>query len=1830
MANFASSLPLIPAGVDKPVKPLPDHLKKVLFPSRPCTCQQCESAVSPLAYLADLLIYAKDRLRNGNTPVDYRFLEGNLHQKFGTLPKSCKSVEAKVRQVRIAVEVLRKFYNSTGTPDEREALAKIYHTLLIQTGTTYTELRAIQYATKEEKEALAERLGLSAPTPLVDPLKELLLDTQTSPIPNLEDQLESLFGFASTLKDPLQDRPEPKLLTWRRARLRQLWMEQDWPEDLPANNDPIIDPDIIGPDDFRHPDPSKVAFSLWKKRREWVDNELAYLKTITRTVTYSGPNEIVPDIEQMVDAMYAGRPYPSGNAPAATASWPVVMTKKDLWLHYNNLSKGQLDKDQTKELLRKLDSALGLNADAFRKLMLTWEKDKNWHSDPRNPKVEIQEWDDVYSILCQSLKKLLFPHWRVEEEGVQIAFSPNEFWFSISEPTEGHWPPQYDANFPMIDPEILTPRDLPDPTAGEKARLLFEKRKDELTVFGARLENLRTDPASGFLAMLEETFGRPLPLDLDQTATDLNSSDTVISETAKTAIRSQLYLSEDQFLRLMAIRAKENQPLVAGKPSAAEYKELNTLLTAAYKRRIKYPVWKSEENSDGLVYWRAFKSKLPGWRAAAEARTVWQQALRLRMRAPIIDPDLISSSHLHRPWTQDDKAGTLWRDRTQAIKQKWNDLKSKRETAGPIPGFENIISESLGITIVELRKIDEERKKGIDTTRRLAQLNLSTGAHNFLVQMDQLLTGNQTVDVQEWETVYSILTQVWKDRNVAAWLEAEKKDEISLSPDHFKLPGNNTLPELPPWRANFERRLEWEEKLQSRMDQEKALKEAAWQSVSAAEEIALPALRDALIKGAPVQGDTLEEKAKQLSDRLLIEMRDSGCAKTTRVSQSIETLQNLLFSVRTGQLQDTYPTLSFSPGAMESFDNDWQWMGSYSAWRAAMFVFLYPENILLPSLRKKQTPGFRGMVTHLRNVGKVTPERARQAAKIYSDYFRDVCSLKLEATTTADVNIDTNGNKRKLLFLFARSEASNKVYWCTRDGLSKDAATQTYWDEVKPLSNVLNLIGSVEYQISNTERFIYLFAKAHDGRNNKLVFVRYDLERNYWLEEQNELELPDKATNFDNAKLLKRAEQDELALSSPPKILITLSSGSSFTGQLNLNGKDWGDTPLSTSFSVSFAAFEDASRSDPQFALKSRFSNEFTAKEITRWFNAAHRFAENKGFAAGFPTFHQDGDKFGVIKLKAEAVIVTSVPANILNPAVVSDSYTAKDLAGRFAAVNQYVKTYRPDCITGFPNFIDNGMNFGITLIKKFNSEKSVGGTAYIHPINLNSKSRWENDFNADLFAKRFTACNDMVMWDGDDETQKISNFKFPSFSEAHKDHPDEICYIHAHRTYTTEYKPQIIKAEELSMIKPVYSGSFIVSSKRDKNDNERFQYLIRNAYENDNKGAPISILGYFDEAWYFAPMHIALQLHRYGYFTEALDWFSTVYDYSAPADKRKIYYGLVREDRINNDYSRLESWLGDPLDPHLIAGKRRNVYTRYTLMSIIRCFLDYADAEFSRDTSESVPLARTLYQTALELLETEDLKQSLGGCEEIIAELKFRYGDEFVEKYPFSGYGDFSILKDLAQQINVVMNKDLSQSEKMRQVETTIQATYIENVSPPIELHEVIEGSEKTTRKIALSMMALPEVEQEMQVARSVAINSLEFWGPEEMENHALGSIVPALIFTTCVPPNPLLQALRLRAANNLRKIRTCRNIAGVKRELEPYAAPTDTSTGMPVIGFGGQLIIPGVANYRPSPYRYAVLIERAKQLVQIAQQVESALLSALQQRDIEAYNLLKARQDV
>jgi receptor-binding and translocation channel-forming TcA subunit of Tc toxin/ABC toxin-like protein len=1923
----------------QPILQLPPEVKFPPWPTPQCSCQECQSAVSPLSYLADLIKYVKDNVRDNGNPVDYIFLEKTFYQRLGTLPFSCDSVKTQVRQVRMCIEVLRAWHK-VNTPinlfmgklwtAEANYLLTAYQMMLNRLGTSLEELRLIRNADPDAKKQLAERLGLDEPKPGTDHLQDLLLDPENTPRANLEDKLESLFGLQNTRTDPLASRPTPLLLTWRCEHLRELWRQQDWPsEEMLSDGRPIIDPDVIGPDDFRTATASDKAFAIWSQRRVWVDQELGNLAKLTRIVSLGTNTLTVPDIEKMLDSMYMASNYPVGSSPTATVAWPATIPKQQFKTFLENLSTGQ----QVEQTAKQLKDELGLSVDAFTRLMTIWNKESAWLADSRNLSVSDAEWSEIYSILVQARKRLLFADWRKEENNANFEFGPNEFWNSLREPGAGDWPPIDDGTTPLIDPELIKATELPDSAVGDRARAFFQARQAELAQIHADLKTTREDPTKTFTDVLKMALGSPIAVDLDQTLASLNSSDPIVSSAAESDIRTKLFMSPDAFRRIMAIRAEDAQPDASKKPTALEYEEVYGILTAAEKQRVKYPTWRSEEANaaTGVNYWSALKAKLPPWRASADARVEWQQALRIRMRPAIIDPDLIDALYIKDP-SSNSPAWLLWSARSNDVKNYWSSLKTRRESAtSTLAGLDAIIVFSLGTTAAELTKLEENRAKGTKIALRLAQLSLTTEAFDRLVLVARLASQNQTILSSEWEAVYSILTEAWKERNVATWHEGER-GKVILTPDLFQLPPLDPTtfppppqPDLPAWRATFDALWNWEAKLQSRIDQDTAVEDALRQIVDATEEATLPALRDALIMampikdstGAVVNGADLQAHAKKIGALLLIETQDVGCSKTTRVSQAIETLQSLIFSIRTGELDDAYRTLDLKQTAKDTFDDDWQWMGSYSPWRAAMFVFLYPENILLPSLRRaeEQTPAFRNLVKACRSGGPITPRAARDLAQQYADYFHDVCTLEdLKATVT--VHRDRTG--AKLLFLFGINSSSNKIYWCTRDGASTSAQqavqSQTFWAEVPSISGALEIIGAVEYRssaASATNHCVYLFARTNVDGQKKLVFAKYDIENETWHPEAQELKLPNDATDFKLAKLF--LQTDPLI---PPALYIKLFDDTEHIRSLSQNGNDWSKEDFgSTTETVQYAKWFDSKWFDSTDPKISKDDPKFTPQIAAQWRFEAHKFAikqiDDKGrkFVSGFPNFHEAGDNHGVIALTED--IAKVVASDHSTSGLLDSALTGKNFADWCNAAHQQAIDH--GSAAGYPVF-DDGTWGNVVFIHGFQdvvfsidwpildlgARDGFGG--------LKDKYDPGFDHNNHAAAKqisfRFTGTHNLATTGG--LPGGPYEGAFPTFSEQQSVGTDKICCIRKEKTYEKTLPPFVVLVSVPDSI-PFYQGPFEIVPKRFGTDSTSLANRIKNAFDN-NKSAPSSLLTYFEEAWYFVPMHLALQLQLRGYYTETLDWFSTVYDYSAPAGQRKIYYGLILEGSLSTLYTRDEdwSWLRDPLDPHAIARKRQNTYTRFTLLALARCFLNYADAEFTRDTPETVPLAQTLYQTALRLLDDPDLKQDLDRCSEIIGWLRTQFGDEYWVGQittKFGTLGSVTAMKQVQSKITGIMGGGGAIEQKVARIMKEIEA--INQVeSRPTKLHESMQQAEEFATAVSQGVMAMPGVaDGAYRVGATVAhafdsaivsftgksLNQLEreplpwlhgngpvlapmqqvrgpgtraasligsgaagvpsLMGSEHnssagplnagipmigsasiLHTSAFGREIPALVLNACIPPNPVLRALRMHAEVNVHKIRSCRNIAGVKRELETYSAPTDTSTGMPAIGAGGQLVLPGVGVQVPTPYRFFVIIERAKHLVQLAQQLESSMLSTLQQRDAEAYSLMKARQDV
>ena len=604
-------------------------------------------------------------------------------------------------------------------------------------------------------------------------------------------------------------------------------------------------------------------------------------------------------------------------------------------------------------------------------------------------------------------------------------------------------------------------------------------------------------------ALGEPNIGDPLPnnLDLNAIERNLSSSDSALVAAAQNHITNDLHMTVDSFTRLMSVKAQQD-------PLPEDWNAAYAILASAQKAKREYSGWLAEESNPttGVVYWNALKARLPAWRATPRARQTWQHALELRGQPPLIDPDLIGLADLKIP--NAGAAPGLWTARRTDIQNQLNTLASQPKTAA---GLHQMIQSAVGVLPDELKVLDQQRNTEVNIGPRLAQLNLHYDAFSHLVSILELAEQTPPAVISsEWDDAANILVQVQKCRASAKWRHEEESADVVLGPDQFQIAAG--WPALPSWRASAIDRGKFQNTLQARIDEQAAVKQALAESASTVEETCLPELRDALVIATKMKGTTLDSKADAVTDALLIDAKMGGCDKTTRVAQAIETLQDLIFSVRTGQLE-AYPGVTLHA---DEFDAEWKWMGSYPAWRAAMIVFFYPETNLDPSLRPQQTPPFAALVGDLRQNRSLNAADACKAAHDYAAYYRDVCNLSAETTCRAKTRVKSAGCQsgtfeddgyQPLFYIFARSTVSNKVYWSTSDAADEgdvanaganNSNTQSFWTAIPDFDQVkvAKLIGAVPYERSDAERFIYLFALV-DGNKN-VVYLKFDLEHGEW------------------------------------------------------------------------------------------------------------------------------------------------------------------------------------------------------------------------------------------------------------------------------------------------------------------------------------------------------------------------------------------------------------------------------------------------------------------------------------------------------------------------------------------------------------------------------------------------------------------------------------------------------------------------------------------------------------------------------------------------------------
>ena len=388
-------------------------------------------------------------------------------------------------------------------------------------------------------------------------------------------------------------------------------------------------------------------------------------------------------------------------------------------------------------------------------------------------------------------------------------------------------------------------------------------------------------------------------------------------------------------------------------------------------------------------------------------------------RFPIIDPDLLTQEN----FIGDNVALRLFRERTQILQQWFSEAQAQPQT---LAGFTALLT-TLTLTTDELSSKFEEAQAGASITEYLQGKTILPGEFLYLHNINELFANNTPILASEWQEVYQIVVQFRKRQSFADWIATEKS-QISLSPDFFQLTDidlgdrlDETL-ELK-WRLDLQRSRTWQRTLKARIQQLAALRSQLVEIVDAAESNSLPIWRDGVIAAASLNNETTDNTAERLSEVLLIDLKFSGDQKTTRVSQSLKSLQTLCFATRTGQLDTSVIQLK---GEVQTFDTDWQWMGTYETWKAAMAAYLYPENIVLPTIQEHQSPAYRKLVQKVRERTSLSPAYANQLAQEYEDYFRDICNLEVLAACEARVKEEKSID---YIFIFAKDLLSRAYYW---------------------------------------------------------------------------------------------------------------------------------------------------------------------------------------------------------------------------------------------------------------------------------------------------------------------------------------------------------------------------------------------------------------------------------------------------------------------------------------------------------------------------------------------------------------------------------------------------------------------------------------------------------------------------------------------------------------------------------------------------------------------------------------------------------------------------------
>ena len=669
------------------------------------------------------------------------------------------------------------------------------------------------------------------------------------------------------------------------------------------------------------------------------------------------------------------------------------------------------------------------------------------------------------------------------------------------------WGP--DQTQPAIDPRVIDETVIRFPR--NDTNPVFVLYSERLAVLEA--ERATVAAAAGAAGLLAEITTR-LGLDLAamqalrDTLTGAVPATPEALADARAQVQDEVLLDLGAFLRVVEIAealAAQGDAALDDPDVAADAADI---LVGRHARSLRED-WITAETGEGITLSSALFHQpdlpdllRPSLLVSGDLVAGWRAALQRRSSDPVIDPHHLAPADIVQfpaegfdPFADGprrDAATDLLTARQEWAEERRSALASARTGAGGVAAQYAAVMAASEVPDLQdrIETLLEWEEAGHDISRAVEQLAFAMPGFRTVVALGQRATAGLPLLPDQWRLIDDILVEVEERLRATEWRGEERERGICLHPRLFKQAELSRVAFDATDRPAFARR--WARRWNVRDDAVNVAFTALERAVSEAETATLHILRDALIRRGPATGQSLVERAAELDARLLVAMDADGCHCTTRVAFAIETLQRFLRGVLDGSLTDALDNVEIDAENVLAAKS----LLSYQEWRAALFAFLWPENLTSRLLPGGASHGLERLASNMPN--RLSPPVACELAKAYEDYFDDIAGLEVSATCFAPAFVpsadpcDPGGaTVADRLFLFGHA-ASGLVYWAMLDPTEAAGDTRTPWRPLSRLGPVTRLIGATLHG-GQGEAAVVLLAEDSDNGAATLRLRSFDL-----------------------------------------------------------------------------------------------------------------------------------------------------------------------------------------------------------------------------------------------------------------------------------------------------------------------------------------------------------------------------------------------------------------------------------------------------------------------------------------------------------------------------------------------------------------------------------------------------------------------------------------------------------------------------------------------------------------------------------------------------------------